>query len=111
MSIKRRNRLLPDGWEIHVNDDFVSELEKQAIKFADHLDKRAAELRDRGKDDANGAVVVRLIVAPDKHVIARALQLMHGRGYSVTIGTRLPGASSLDLNVRRRVNGPSDTQR
>lgn len=46
-------------------------------------------------------VAVHLIFAPDQTVIARALQIMSKRGFSVTGGDKHPGACSADFGVRK----------
>lgn len=102
MSIeRRRNGLLPPDWEIYVNENHISELEAKALKFADQLERRAAEIQARKGADPNGMVAVHLIFAPDQTVIARALQIMSKRGFSVTGGDKHPGACSADFGVRK----------
>jgi|688.fasta_scaffold372641_3 hypothetical protein len=102
MSIeRRRNRILPPDWEIYVNQNHVSELEAKAIEFANQLERRAAEIQARKGADQKGMVAVHLIVAPDQTVIARALQILSKRGFSVTGGDKRPGACSADFGVRK----------
>lgn len=97
---KRRNRRLPPDWKIFVNEEYVSEFEASSIKFADQLERRAAELKDRGFADDKGSIAVHLLVTPEPAVITRALQIMRKRGFSVTGGDKLPGTCSADFSVR-----------
>ncbi|RTL39155.1 MAG: hypothetical protein EKK48_19085 [Candidatus Melainabacteria bacterium] len=102
MSIeRRRNPYLPANWNVYVNDAYISEFEAQAQAFAEQLERRVVELKDRGSAQNNSLIAVQLLVAPDQSVITRALQIMRKRGFSVTCGDRLPGQCSAEFMVRR----------
>jgi hypothetical protein len=103
---KQRNRFLRPGWEVYVNEGYVSELEAQAIKFADQLERRALDLRARGFADENGTVQLHMLVTPGQTIIARALQIMVARGFSITGGDKAPGACAADFSVLRTTKLP-----
>ncbi len=99
---QRRNRLLPPNWEIHINSNYVSELEAKAIKFADELERKAAQSRGDAAADESVPVSVHMIVTPPREVITRARQIMSRRGLSITGGDRThPAPCSTNFTIRR----------
>ncbi len=101
---QKPNRLLPDGWHLHVTENFVSAFDHQVGKFADQLERKFHNRIDAYPHEVT--VSIPLLVPPPGEVLARGIEFMRKRGLTVTRSdASYMGSSSLTLNVCRALPG------
>lgn len=97
----KRNKYLPVGWQVLVNESFVNELDWQAARLADFLEHEYKERLALYSRDLTVAIFV--VEIPRADVMARAIEIMHNRGYTVTgADSAHPQACSITLTVAPR---------